>query len=557
MKTRSDSQSASSKSGRFALLVAAGILLSRISGLIREKIFAHFLGNSLAAGVFKAALRIPNMLQNLFGEGVLSASFIPVYTRLRADAEEEVAGRVAGAVVSLLLLTASIIVLLGVLLTPVLLVLIAPGFTGEARELAITVVRILFPGVGVLVLGAWCQGILNSHHRFFLSYVAPVLWNMVMIAALYMFGGHLGQKSLVVATAWAFVIGSALQFAIQIPTVLRHERHLVFALFLTLAPVRQVLKNFVPVVVGRGVVQISAYLDGMLASLLGPAAVSGLAYAQTIYLLPVSLFGMSVAAAELPQMSSIKGSVEEIHAALRGRLQRGLHRIAFFVVPSMVAFLLLGQVLVATLYQGGKFGEMDTRFVWYVLAGSTVGLLAVTFGRLYASTFYALNEPKVPLRFAIIRVLLTGVLGFLFAIPLRPLMLAGLSWLGLPLPILEGSTAALGSMGLTASAGMAGWVEFILLRRALDHRIGPVRMPGKQILLIWISALLAGGAGVLFKVSLLPKMASWLPRILVHVRDGLLVCAVFGLVYLGLTLALGIPEARGVLRRFRHRGSTR
>jgi len=136
--------------GGFAALVAAGILLSRLSGLVREKVFAHYLGNSDAAGVFKAAIRIPNFLQNLFGEGVLSASFIPVYARLLAEDDEELAGRVAGAVASLLALATAVLVLIGVILTPWILFLIAPGFHGAVRELTITVVRILFPGIGLL-----------------------------------------------------------------------------------------------------------------------------------------------------------------------------------------------------------------------------------------------------------------------------------------------------------------------------------------------------------------------------------------------------------------------
>src|SRR5262249_44485279 len=181
----------------FAALVAAGILLSRLSGFVRQKVFAQYLGNSDAAGVFSAAYRIPNFLQNLFGEGVLSASFIPVYARLLAEGEEELAGRVAGIIASLLALTVAILVLIGVIFTPWLLVVIAPGFKGDVRQLTIQVVRILFPGIGLLVLSSWCLGILNSHRKFFLSYVAPVLMNIVMIATLVAFGGRVTDRQLV------------------------------------------------------------------------------------------------------------------------------------------------------------------------------------------------------------------------------------------------------------------------------------------------------------------------------------------------------------------------
>ena len=176
-------------SSRNAVLVGSGILFSRIIGLVRERVFAHYFGNSDAADAFKAALKIPNLLQNLFGEGALSSSFIPVYASLLASGRKEEANRVARVVGTILALAMSILVLAGVLATPFLIDLIAPGFEGVKREFTIQMVRILFPGVGVLVLSAWCLGILNSHRHFFLPYAAPVLWNLAMIAALLGFGG--------------------------------------------------------------------------------------------------------------------------------------------------------------------------------------------------------------------------------------------------------------------------------------------------------------------------------------------------------------------------------
>jgi putative peptidoglycan lipid II flippase len=202
-------------SRRHAFLVGAGIFLSRIAGLIRERIFAHYFGNSDAADAFKAAFRIPNFLSNLFGEGVLSASFIPVYAGLLARKDDEEARRTAGAVASLLALTTSLLVPIGVLATPYLIDAIAPGFHGEKRELTIRLVRILFPGAGLLVFSAWCLGILNSHRKFFLSYTAPVIWNMAMIATLWGFGGKYGQYPLAAIVAWGSVVGSALQVLVQ------------------------------------------------------------------------------------------------------------------------------------------------------------------------------------------------------------------------------------------------------------------------------------------------------------------------------------------------------
>jgi putative peptidoglycan lipid II flippase len=535
----------------FAALVAAGILLSRITGLVREKVFSYYFGSSDAAGVFKAAIRIPNFLQNLLGEGVLSASFIPVYARLLAQGDEKLAGRVAGVVAALLALVMLILVALGVIFTPALLWAIAPGFKGNVRELTILVVRVLFPGIGLLVLYAWCLGILNSHHKFFLAYVAPVLMNTVVVATIFIFGHRMNDVSLVVTVAWGTVVGAAVQLGILVPFVFKYAKHLRFVIDTTLEPVREVLRNFTPVLVGRGVVQLSAYLDNLLASLLGTAAVASLSYAQIIYLLPISLFGMSVAAAELPQMSSAIGTEEEIKAMLRIRMERGLRQIAFFVVPSVGAFLLIGNVIVAALYQGGRFSATDTRYVWYILIGSTVGLLAVTLGRLYSSAFYALRDTKTPLRYAMIRVALTGVLGYLFAIPLRPLLIDALNAARVPLPLIGGSTAPLGAIALTATAGVAGWLEFALLRRALAKRIGTVHLAPSYLARLWGAALTAGVIGALFNAYLMASIGPHLPRILPHIRDGLIVCGVYGVVYFAVAMVIGVPEARATLSRFR------
>src|SRR6266699_2889237 len=257
-------QSESEGTGKHAMMVGAGILISRIIGVIRQRVFAYYLGTSDAAGAFSAAFRIPNFLQNVFGEGALSASFIPVYANLLARGDKKEASRVADVVLTMLALTTSIIVLLGVLTTPFFVGLFAHSFSAAARELTIQLVRVLFPGAGLLVLSAWCLGVLNSHHRFLLSYTAPVMWNAAMIATLIAFGAR-PLPCLALMLAWGSVAGSALQFAVMVPVVRRVAPDLRFAWDMTSEHVRIVSRNFVPVFVSRGVVQVSAYIDALLA----------------------------------------------------------------------------------------------------------------------------------------------------------------------------------------------------------------------------------------------------------------------------------------------------
>ncbi|HZC66576.1 MAG TPA: murein biosynthesis integral membrane protein MurJ [Candidatus Dormibacteraeota bacterium] len=507
--------------------MASGIFLSRVAGLIRDRIFAHYFGNSDAADAFKAAFRIPNFLQNLFGEGVLSASFIPVYAGLLARKDEEEARKVAGAVASLLALTTSLLVLVGVLATPYLIEAIAPGFHGEKRQLTIELVRILFPGAGLLVFSAWCLGVLNSHRRFFLSYTAPVLWNAAMIATLWIFGARYAQYPLAQILAWGSVVGSALQVAVQLPVVLSLLRGFHFTLNFGAESIRTVVKNFGPVFISRGVVQISAFIDALLASLLPGGAVAALAYAQTLYTLPVSLFGMSVSAAELPAMSGALGAQDEVAAILRARLNSGLRQIAFLVLPSVVAFLVLGDVIVAAIYRSGRFTQEDVMYVWGILAGATVGLLASTLGRLYASTFYALRDTRTPLRFAILRVILTTILGYLSA---------------LPLPHLLGVPARWGVAGLTISAGISSWVEFALLRRALVQRIGPSGLPAMFLAKLWGAASIA--AAWAWALHYVLGRRSPIPAAVV-------ILGLYGTMYFGVALLFKLPEASALFDRAR------
>ena len=515
-----------------SVAVAMGILLSRLAGLLRQSVFAFFFGNTDAADVFNAGFRIPNLLQNLFGEGALSASLIPVYARLRAEGDDHEATRVASAVATLLGLAVTILVLLGVLLSPLLLAVIAPGFTGEKREAAIRLVRVFFPGAGLLVMSAWSLGVLNSHRRFFLSYAAPVVWSGAIVASMLIFSRGSTGYQLAEWAAWGSVIGSALQFLVQLPVVLSLLKEFHPTLGGGSGHVREVMRNFGPVAVSRGVVQISAYVDQVIASFLPTGAIAALAYAQSVYTLPVSLFGMAISAAELPEMSSALGTPEAVAARIRQRLEAALARIAFLVVPSAAALLGFGNAIATLLFQRGRFTHADANYVWAILAGSSVGLLAATLGRLYASAFYALRDTRTPLLFAVARVALTSGLGYLAA---------------LPLPRLLGVDASWGTTGLTASAGLSGWIEFALLRRALNRRIGPTGVRAALLARLWLAAGIAAAAGLAFEWGVLRGADPAGPLAAHPSVASASILLVYGLAYLGLARLFGIRESQGLL----------
>ncbi|MEX0835387.1 MAG: murein biosynthesis integral membrane protein MurJ, partial [Nitriliruptor sp.] len=479
---------------RSSTLVAAGILLSRISGLLREAVMARLLGVGVGTDAFRAALRIPNVLQNLLGEGVLSASFIPVYSGMLARGREEDAGRLAGAIAGLLIAVTTVIVLIGVVFAGPLVRVIAFGFEpgSERYELTVSLVRIITPGVGFLVLSAWCLGILNSHRRFFLSYVAPVVWNTAIITAMvatYLVTAE--EVALATALGWGALVGSVLQFLVQVGPVLHRSPGLRLSLSRSVPGVDEVIRRFGAVVAGRGGVQLAGYVDLFVASLLAGGAVAALGFAQVLYLLPISLFGMSVAAAELPELSTMDHGDRD---SVVTRLEGGLGRVAFFVVPSSVAFLLLGDQVVALIYSGGRFTDDTAVQVGTILAAYSLGMLASTSSRLLQSALYGVGDARSPAIYGVLRVILSTLVGVAIMFPLDAVQAtsAGFEVVGR----VAGQTAEggnllrLGAAGLALGAAVGAWFELTLLRIRVGIVFGRPRLGGPHLR----SLLVAAGA---------------------------------------------------------------
>ena len=467
--------------GRGSSAVAAGIALSRLSGLLRESLLRSVLALGPAADAFAAALRIPNLLQNLLGEGSLSASFIPVYSRLLGEGRDDEAGRVAGAVAGLLAALAGGLVVVSILAARPLAVLLAPGFEGRRLDLTVDLLRITTGGLGLLVLSAWCLGVLNSHGRFFLPYVAPVLWNAAQVAVLAAAAfGDWSPRGAAIALAWGLVAGGALQFGVQAVAVWRLAPDLRPSFGRGNAAVADVRRRFGPAVLGRGVLQLSGYLDLVLASLLVTGAVAGLLSAQMLYALPVALFATSVAVAELPEMSRLASGLADRALAAR-------RRTAFFVAFCTVAYLVLGESIVGALFGWGAFDADDTRAVALVLAAYSLGLPAVASSRIFQNTLYAVGDTSGPARIAAARVGLAAVVGIALMFPLDRvaahggalLTLDGVGWFGpLNAGIRTGSPDPhLGAVGLALGSACAAWLELALLsrrcRRSVDGTSGP------------------------------------------------------------------------------------
>ena len=515
--------SSSGSGGRAAATVGAGIFLSKLFGFVRERVFAHYFGASTFAEAWFAALRTPNVIRNLLGEGTLSASMIPVYAELLEEGREEDAARFAGAALGILISVATTLVLIGIAAAPLIVALFFPRWDPATKELTVLLIRILFPMTGLFVISAWALGILNSHRKFFVAFAAPVFWNLSMITA--MIGGAvyfgLGDRPLVITLAFGALVGGAINLLVQIPFLVGHVRGMRLSLGKGVEGVAEAIRNFVPVVAARGIVNVSAWIDLILAGRLTPGAVAFLGYAQTFSNLPVSLFGTGVAAAELPELSRMRREDARI---LADRVASSLERALYFLIPSAVGYIVLGDAVIAALYQTGAFGEATTTVTWAVLAAYSVGLPASASSRVLSSAFYALRDTRTPARMAYLRVGIAVVMGVTLMIPADRYSVA---------------TFHFGAAGLAAGSAMGAWVEFIFLRRALKRLIGAHQPPLWTVLRMMLAAAAAGGVGVWLKLAL-PAAHP--------IVTGLETLIPYGVVYIvaGAALGLGVPiRSRG------------
>lgn len=538
-------------SGRSALLVGAGVLLSRLSGLIREFVFTGLLGTKIAADAFRAALQIPGLLQNVLGEGVLSASFVPVYADLteRKDRGEEGEDpdAVAGTIAALLGLVTAIVVFVGIVLARPLTRIVLPYLADETFDLTVRLVRIMWAGLGFIVLSAWCLGVLNTHRRFFLSYVAPVLWNAAQVVlAVVAWARGWSDADIARAAAWGVVIGGALQFMVQVPAVRRAAPTLRPVLATNLQGVRDVAGRFGPAVLGRGVVQISAFVDLFLAGLLAVGAITGLTVAQILYLLPIGVFAMSVAAADLPELSREQQSAPRVAA----RMRAGHERIVFYVFFSAIAFVAMGKPVVGALFQRGDFTGDDTMLVWLVLAAYSVGLVASGSSRLFQNASFAAGDVSGPARLAGLRVAIAAVLGALLMLQFERFGVVNgqVERFGdlpafslLPEEVRADDTAPqrLGALGLAIGSAVAAWVEYGLLRRRVRRGLTTTRRSRDPLLAL----LVPGGAA-----AVVGGFLSWVLDDMHPLLSAPLVVGAGGLVYVSLAYLRGSPSAADLLR---------
>ena len=518
-------ESSHERTRRGARLVAAGILASRIVGLVRNWFFARYFGSSIQADAYNTASRIPNVMRNLLGEGAISASFVPVYAAALERGDERGAKALANALLGVLLLGVSTLTIIGIALAPFLTSL--TGLHEESAALTIKLLRILFPMTGLMVISGWCLGVQNAHRRFFMSYASAVMWSVPQIALLAVSGSpHTADlDQLVLLVSWATIVGSVLQISAQIPQVLRlMGGSLRPSLALATAGVRDVLRNFAPVVTALGLFQISSLIDLWIATNLRAGSVANLTYATQLYLLPLSLFGVSAAAAALPQMARDRESGNT--TALADGVVKAWEQALFYTIPSAVAFIGIGDFIVALLYETGKFGVDERTAVHLTLIGFAVGLAAYASSRVIASSYQAVQDYRTLWRSAVVAIAVSTVASLALSLPFRQSDFA--------------------VAGIAAGAALGAYVNFSLLIKGVHHHVGPVdaRGPMRVAVKASIAALLAVAVTVPVRLGTTHVGVRW---------RALIVIPLFSAVYLGAARALGLDEASRLLAGLRRR----
>jgi putative peptidoglycan lipid II flippase len=505
---------------RSAALVGAGILLSRLFGLVRQRVIAHYFGLSAVADTITAAFQIGNITQNLLGEGTLSASFIPVYAKLRAGGRGPEARAFAMSALGFLLLVVIAASAFGVAGAPWVARASAPGFDAERLESTIPMVRVLFPMTGMLVLSAWGLGVLNAHRRFFLSYAAPVVSSLAQIAGLVAFGEGIGLRgqALAMALAWSALAGAGLQLLVLLAAARALLGELRPRLDRADPNLREAARRLPGVLLGRGVIQLSGLIDAALVSFLGEGARAVFGYAQQIYLLPMAVLGTGEAAVSLPEMASDTADVdrERRNASLRGRLGASLARVITLTVPTTLALALLGGEILRVLLQSGKFDQEATGRVQAVVAAYAFALMGNASARVLTTTSYAIGDTRTPARYAIYRVIASTAGS-----------LALMRWFDV--------------VGVVIGAVIAAWVEALALGWKLKQQIGGLGLEQIRI----------GRTAALGALSIAPALGvrAILPAGFAGGSAGsLLVLGVFGGAFAIAAPALGLFDLRSLLR---------
>ena len=508
---------------RALLAVSSLTLVSRILGYVRDFFIARAFGAGLATDAFFVAFRIPNLLRRLFAEGAFSQAFVPVLAEYKNRQSHEETKTLVDGVATALFLALVIAALLGVILSPLIVYISAPGFSADPAKFDLTVrmLRITFPYIAFISLVAFSAGVLNTWNHFSIPAITPALLNVAFIAAALVFADYFDPP--VVALAWAVFAGGILQLALQVPYLARMGLLPRWRLNLAHPGVRRILKLMAPAAFGVSISQVSLLINTIFASFLVSGSVSWLYYADRLMEFPAGMLGVALGTILLPSLSKYHAAAD--HAEYARLLDWGLRLTVLLAVPAAAALAVLAIPLIAALFHYGRFTLQDAWMTRQAVVAYSIGLIGMILVKILAPGFYARQNIKTPVKIGILTLVLTQLMNLAFIVPLK-------------------------HAGLALAIGLGACLNAALLYRGLRANGVYTPQPGWLVFLLKVAAAVGFMAVVLF--TTMGEASWWL-----HADWHRKLPALFGLVFLGmLTYGLTLALFGFRLRDFSRRGAT-
>ena len=479
---------------RSAGIVSIAVMFSRVLGLAREMVFAKYFGAGFLYDAFLVGFRIPNILRDLFAEGALSAAFVKVFTDYQLKKSEAEAWQLASLIFNALAIVLSVITIVGILVAPYLVPLLARGFSPEKAALAVTLTQIMFPFILLVALAAVAMGVLNTRGRFGVPASASTAFNIAAIIfglgfAFYLSGGvweTSSDKDLVPSAAaqWAIIgmaigtlIGGAFQLFIQVPSLLRVGFRFSPVVSFTDEGVRRVMRLMGPAIIGTSAVQVKVLVDTFIVSEIDGGQ-SWLSYAFRLMQFPIGLFGVAIGTAAIPTLSRLAS--ENNFTKFRSTLSDALKLVFLLTIPAACGLVVLGEPIIRLLYERGEFNQIDTNMTAWALAAYSIGLSGYAAIKIVSPSFYALNDAKTPMYVSVASILVHIVVSYS--------MLKLLSTVG----VTSERPSGFGHVGVALATSTVALVNFFALTLLMRRRISGLN--GREIFAAFIKIVIASAA---------------------------------------------------------------
>jgi putative peptidoglycan lipid II flippase len=525
-------------------IVSVAVMGSRVLGLVREMVFARYFGAGFLYDAYQVAFTIPNVLRDLFAEGALSAAFVKVFTDYQLQKSEEEAWRLASMVLNALIVVLSVFVLLGILLAPYFVPLLASGFSPEKAQLTVVMTQIMLPFILLVAMAALAMGVLNTKGRFGVPASASTAFNVIsiiggLIFAFWLSGGNwdkpVDKEAIAgISAQWAIIgmaigtlIGGAAQFLIQVPSLWRVGFRFSPLISFTDEGVRKVMRLMAPAILGTSAVQINVLVNTVFVTEIHGGR-SWLSYAFRLMQFPIGIFGVAIGTAAIPALSRL-ASQNDI-AGFRKTLSDSIGLVFFLTLPSACGLVVLSEPIIRLLYERGVFKPSDTPMTAYALAGYTIGLTGYAAIKVLSPSFYALDDAKKPMIIALCSIVVNAIASYFF---MRAFSQIGVS---------PDHPHGFGHVGVALATSTVALVNFIALAYFMRRRIQ--RINGRKMLNSFIriaiaSALLSAASfGAYYELTRVMGTEGLLVRII----EVFVPIALGGGVFLAAAKLLGVKE---------------